>query len=80
MITVSCLARFYSLAAGSLPSLLRWTLTHFFPSVILIPLGFWVIFDGIRYETIFGRILLPGVGTALLAIGMRSPLSRWSTS
>jgi NADH-quinone oxidoreductase subunit H len=28
-----------------------------------------VIFDGIRYETIFGRILLPGVGTALTAMG-----------
>jgi NADH-quinone oxidoreductase subunit H len=28
-----------------------------------------VIWDGIRYETILGRLLLPGVGTAITAIG-----------
>jgi NADH-quinone oxidoreductase subunit H len=28
-----------------------------------------VIFDGIRYETIFGRIILPGIGFVLAAIG-----------
>jgi len=39
------------------------------PSVILIPFGLWVIYDGIKYETIFGRIILPGVGTAIAAIG-----------
>jgi len=37
--------------------------------VLLIPFGLWVIFDGIRYENIFGRILLPGVGTVIAAIG-----------
>jgi NADH-quinone oxidoreductase subunit H len=29
----------------------------------------WVIWDGIRYETIFGRIILPGVGTVITIIG-----------
>ncbi len=29
----------------------------------------WVIYDGIRYENIFGRIVLPGIGTALAAVG-----------
>ena len=28
-----------------------------------------MIWDGIRYETIFGKIILPGVGTAITAIG-----------
>ena len=28
-----------------------------------------MIYDGIRYETLFGRLLLPGVGIALLALG-----------
>jgi NADH-quinone oxidoreductase subunit H len=37
--------------------------------VILVPFGLWVIWDGIRYETIFGRLLLPGVGTAIAALG-----------
>jgi NADH-quinone oxidoreductase subunit H len=39
------------------------------PSAILIPFGLWVIWDGIRYETIFGRIILPAVGTAITALG-----------
>ena len=42
-----------------------WTFTHYLPSLILIPFGLWVIWDGIRYETIFGRIILPGVGTVI---------------
>src|SRR4030095_1764562 len=36
---------------------------------ILIPFGLWVIYDGIKYETIFGRVILPGVGTAIAAVG-----------
>jgi NADH-quinone oxidoreductase subunit H len=38
--------------------------------VILIPFGLWVIMDGLRYETVFGRIILPGVGTVLTALGL----------
>jgi len=47
-----------------------WTLTHYLPSVILIPFGLWVIMDGLRYETLFGRVILPAVGTALTAVGL----------
>src|SRR5258707_6969077 len=46
-----------------------WTFTHYFPSAILIPFGLWVIWDGIRYETLFGRIILPGAGTVITALG-----------
>ena len=43
--------------------------THYLPSLLLIPFGAWVIYDGMRYEDLFGRILLPGVGSAFLALG-----------
>jgi NADH-quinone oxidoreductase subunit H len=69
MISVSCLATILFFGGWLSPFPASWTLTHYLPSVILIPFGLWVIFDGIRYETIFGRILLPGVGTALTAMG-----------
>src|SRR5256886_9853643 len=36
-----------------------WTYAHYLPSAILIPFGLWVIWDGFRYETLFGRIILP---------------------
>jgi NADH:ubiquinone oxidoreductase subunit H len=44
--------------------------THYLPSALLIPFGLWVIWDGIRYETIFGRIILPGLGTVITALGI----------
>jgi NADH-quinone oxidoreductase subunit H len=40
------------------------------PSVLLIPFGLWVIFDGIRYENLFGRMVLPAVGAVLALIGV----------
>jgi NADH-quinone oxidoreductase subunit H len=29
----------------------------------------WVIWDGLRYETIFGRLVLPAIGLAFAAAG-----------
>src|ERR1700730_3046583 len=52
-----------------LPFPASWTFTHYLPSAILIPFGLWVIWDGIRYETIFGRLILPGLGTVITVIG-----------
>jgi NADH-quinone oxidoreductase subunit H len=69
MITVSCLCTIMFFGGWLSPFPASWTFTHYLPSVILIPAGLWVIWDGIRYETIFGRIILPGVGTAITAIG-----------
>jgi len=46
-----------------------WRFTHYLPSAILISFGLWVLWDGIRYETIFGRIILPGLGAAITALG-----------
>ena len=38
--------------------------------MILIPFGLWVIWDGIRYETLLGRVILPVAGTAITAMGI----------
>lgn len=70
MITVSCLCSILFFGGWLSPFPASWTFTHYFPSAVLIPFGLWVIWDGLRYETIFGRIILPGVGTVLLVIGL----------
>ena len=73
MITVSCLATILFFGGWLSPfpqsPFWLWQLTHYIPSVTLIPFGLWVIYDGIKYETIFGKLILPGVGAAMVAIG-----------
>jgi NADH-quinone oxidoreductase subunit H len=69
MITVSSLCAIMFFGGWLSPFPTTWTFTHYLPSLILIPFGLWVIWDGIRYETIFGRIILPGVGTVITLIG-----------
>jgi NADH-quinone oxidoreductase subunit H len=69
MITVSCLCTILFFGGWLSPFPASWTFTHYLPSAILLPFGLWVIWDGIRYETIFGRIILPAVGTAITALG-----------
>lgn len=69
MIVVSCLCAIMFFGGWLSPFPASWTFTYYLPSAILIPAGLWVIWDGIRYETIFGRLVLPGVGTVLVAIG-----------
>jgi NADH-quinone oxidoreductase subunit H len=70
MITISCLATILFFGGWLSPFPASWTLTHYLPSVLLIPLGLWVFFDGMRYETIFGRVLLPGLGAVLTLFGL----------
>jgi NADH-quinone oxidoreductase subunit H len=69
MITVSALCSILFFGGWNSPFPASWTATHFLPSVILIPFGLWVIYDGIKYETIWGRLVLPGLGTAIAAMG-----------
>ena len=69
MITVSCLCSIMFFGGWLSPFPASWTFTHYLPSAVLIPFGLWVIWDGIRYETIFGRVILPVVGTAITALG-----------
>lgn len=71
MITVSCLATilFFGGWHSAFPATPFWQFTHYIPSITLIPFGLWVIFDGIKYETIFGKLILPAIGFAMFAIG-----------
>jgi NADH-quinone oxidoreductase subunit H len=71
MITVSslCAILFFGGWNSPFPSTPFWQFTHYLPSLILIPFGLWVIFDGIKYETIFGKLILPGLGTAIAGVG-----------
>jgi NADH-quinone oxidoreductase subunit H len=70
MITVSCLCSIMFFGGWLSPFPASWTFTHYLPSLILIPSGLWVIWDGIRYETIFGRVVLPGIGTVIAVLGV----------
>jgi len=70
MITISCLCTILFFGGWLSPFPVSWTFTHYFPSALLIPFGLWIIWDGIRYETIFGRIILPGVGTVVTLLGV----------
>ena len=69
MITVSCLCAILFFGGWLSPFPASWTFTHYIPSAILLPFGLWVIWDGIKYETIFGRLILPAVGGAITIIG-----------
>jgi NADH-quinone oxidoreductase subunit H len=69
MITVSCLATIMFFGGWLSPFPDAWTFTHYLPSLLMIPLGLWVFFDGVRYESMFGRMVLPVVGTVITAIG-----------
>jgi NADH-quinone oxidoreductase subunit H len=70
MITVSCLCSILFFGGWLSPFPASWTFTHYLPSLLLIPFGLWVIWDGLRYETIFGKLILPGVGTVITALGL----------
>jgi NADH-quinone oxidoreductase subunit H len=70
MITVSCLCTIMFFGGWLSPFPASWHFTYYLPSLILIPFGVWVIWDGIRYETVWGRIVLPGIGAAIALLGI----------
>ncbi len=70
MITVSCLATILFFGGWLSPFPSAWTYTYYIPSLLLIPFGLWVIYDGFRYESTFGRIMLPGVGFVITLLGI----------
>jgi NADH-quinone oxidoreductase subunit H len=69
MITVSCLCSILFFGGWLSPFPASWTFTTYLPSVLLIPFGLWVIWDGMHYETVFGKLILPAVGVAFTALG-----------
>jgi NADH-quinone oxidoreductase subunit H len=70
MITVSSLCAIMFFGGWLSPFPASWTFSHYLPSALLILAGLWIIWDGIRYETIFGKIILPGIGAALAVAGI----------
>jgi NADH-quinone oxidoreductase subunit H len=70
MITVSCLCSIMFFGGWLSPFPASWTFTHYLPSLLLLPSGLWIIWDGLRYETVFGKLILPGIGAALTGIGL----------
>jgi NADH-quinone oxidoreductase subunit H len=70
MISVSSLFTILFFGGWLSPFPASWTMAHFLPSIILVPLGLWVFYDGTRYETILGRVILPGLGAVLTALGI----------
>jgi NADH-quinone oxidoreductase subunit H len=70
MIVVSCLGTILFFGGWLSPFPDSWTFTYYLPSLLLIPFGLWVIYDGLRYETIWGRLVLPGIGTVITLLGI----------
>jgi NADH-quinone oxidoreductase subunit H len=69
MITVSSLCAILFFGGWNSPFPTTWAVTDYIPSLILIPFGLWVLFDGLKYETMFGKLILPGLGTAIAGVG-----------
>jgi NADH-quinone oxidoreductase subunit H len=72
MITVSCLATILFFGGWLSPfpqtSLFAWT--HYIPAASFAIAGLALIAHGVRYLTIFGRIVLPVLGAALVGLGV----------
>jgi NADH-quinone oxidoreductase subunit H len=70
MVTVSCLATilFFGGWLSPFPATPLWAWTQFLPSVLFAAFGLFVIWDGLRYSTLLGRIVLPVIGIILCAL------------
>jgi len=70
MITVSCLAAilFFGGWLSPFPAAPLWAWTQFLPSALFIAFGLYLIADGLRYETIWGRLVLPVMGAILIGL------------
>jgi NADH-quinone oxidoreductase subunit H len=79
MITVSALCTILFFGGWNSPFPDSWTFTHYFPGIILLTFGLWVIYDGLKYETIWGRLVLPVIGAVLTLIGALLLAAIWVT-
>lgn len=68
MITVSCLATILFFGGWLSPLPDAWVWTHYIPAAAFGIAGLSLVIHGVRYLTLFGRIVLPGVGVALCAL------------
>ena len=70
MISVSALATILFFGGWLSPFPSTWGFTEYLPTLLLALLGAYAIYISIGYETTFGRILIPGVGSALIVVGL----------
>ena len=72
MITVSCLATilFFGGWLSPFPQTPLFGWTHYIPTAAFVLAGLALIADGVRYLTIFGRVVLPVLGAALFGLGV----------
>ncbi|HEX3371299.1 MAG TPA: complex I subunit 1 family protein [Candidatus Acidoferrales bacterium] len=72
MITVSCLATILFFGGWLSPfpqtSLFAWS--HYIPTAVFAIAGIALFAHGVRYITVFGRVVLPVLGLALLGLGV----------
>ena len=72
MITVSCLATilFFGGWLSPFPQTPIFAWTHFIPAAAFALAGLALIVHGVRYLTVFGRIVLPVLGLVLCGLGV----------
>jgi NADH-quinone oxidoreductase subunit H len=72
MITVSCLATilFFGGWLSPFPQTPLFAWSHYIPTAAFALAGLALFAHGVRYLTIFGRIVLPVLGVALFALGV----------
>ena len=78
MVTMSCLCTilFFGGWLSPFPSGGMWNLALFLPSLLLGAFGLHIIWDGIRYETVVGRVVLPALGAVLCALAVLFAVDR----
>jgi len=72
MITVSCLATilFFGGWLSPFPQTVAFAWAHYIPAAAFALAGLALIFYGVRYLTMFGRIVLPVLGVVLCALAL----------
>ncbi len=72
MITVSCLATilFFGGWLSPFPQTPIWAWAHYIPTAAFVIAGLALIAHGVRYITLFGRLVLPVIGLALTSLGV----------
>ncbi len=70
MVTVSCLATilFFGGWLSPFPPIAALAWTRYLPSVAFAAGGLWLLADGIRYRTAFGKLVLPALGLVCLGV------------
>jgi NADH-quinone oxidoreductase subunit H len=72
MITVSCLATilFFGGWLSPFPQTPLFAWSHYIPTAVFVIAGLALIAHGVRYITMFGRMVLPVLGAALVGAGV----------